>query len=80
LNINERKTSALGVARKRVLGVKVLLRARGLPSKGEARALHHQPAPALTLTMPCLLLLTAQQVAKRLNTIENPKLTKLKNK
>ena len=26
---------------------------RGLPSKGEARALHHQPAPALTLTMPC---------------------------
>ena len=29
---------------------------RGLPSKGEARALHHQPAPALTLTMPCLLL------------------------
>ena len=29
---------------------------RGLPSKGEARALHHQPAPASTLTMPCLLL------------------------
>ncbi len=27
---------------------------RGLPSKGEARAIHHQPAPALTLTMPCL--------------------------
>ncbi len=26
---------------------------RGLPSKGESRALHHQPAPALTLTMPC---------------------------
>ena len=26
---------------------------RGLLSKGEARALHHQPAPALTLTMPC---------------------------
>ena len=26
---------------------------RGLPSKGEARALHHQPAPASTLTMPC---------------------------
>jgi hypothetical protein len=35
---------------------------RGLPSKGEARALHHQSglAPALTLTTPCLcsLLLT----------------------
>ena len=29
---------------------------RGLPSKGEAHALHHQPAPALTLTTPCLLL------------------------
>ncbi len=29
---------------------------RGLPSKEEARALHHQPAPASTLTMPCLLL------------------------
>ena len=29
---------------------------RGLPSKGEARALHHQPAPALTLTTPCFLL------------------------
>ena len=27
---------------------------RGLPSKGEARALHHQPVPALTLTMPCI--------------------------
>ena len=29
---------------------------RGLPSKGEARALHHQPAPASTLTTPCSLL------------------------
>ncbi len=28
---------------------------RGLPSKGDARALHHQPAPALTLTTPCLI-------------------------
>ena len=27
---------------------------RGTPSRGEARALHHQPVPALTLTMPCL--------------------------
>jgi hypothetical protein len=27
---------------------------RGLPSKGETRTLHHQPALALTLTMPCL--------------------------
>jgi hypothetical protein len=27
---------------------------RGLPSKGEARALHHQPAPALTLTIALL--------------------------
>jgi hypothetical protein len=26
---------------------------RGPPSKGEARALHHQPAPALTLITPC---------------------------
>ena len=26
---------------------------RGLPSKGRARALLHQPAPASTLTMPC---------------------------
>jgi hypothetical protein len=26
----------------------------GTPSRGEARALHHQPFPALTLTMPCL--------------------------
>ena len=25
-----------------------------MPSKGEARALHLQPVPALTLTMPCL--------------------------
>ena len=29
---------------------------RGLPSKGEAHALHHQPDPALTLTTPCFLL------------------------
>ena len=29
---------------------------RGLPSKGEARALHHQTTPGSTLTMPCLLL------------------------
>ena len=27
---------------------------RGTPSRGEARALHHQPVPALTLTMPCI--------------------------
>jgi hypothetical protein len=27
---------------------------RGTPSRGEARALHHLPVPALTLTMPCL--------------------------
>ena len=27
---------------------------RGTPSRAEARALHHQPVPALTLTMPCL--------------------------
>jgi hypothetical protein len=27
---------------------------RGLLSKGDARALHHQPAPALTFTVPCL--------------------------
>ena len=27
---------------------------RGTPSRREARALHHQPVPALTLTMPCL--------------------------
>ena len=27
---------------------------RGTPSRGEARTLHHQPVPALTLTMPCL--------------------------
>ena len=27
---------------------------QGLPSKGEARALHHQPAPALTLTIALL--------------------------
>jgi len=30
---------------------------RGLPSKGEARALHHQPAPALTLTIALLFAL-----------------------
>ena len=34
---------------------------RGLPSKGEARALHHQPAPALTLTTPCSLLSIARR-------------------
>ena len=28
---------------------------RGTPSRGEARALHHQPVPALTLTMSCIL-------------------------
>ena len=27
---------------------------RGTPSRGEARALHHQPVPALTVTMPCI--------------------------
>ena len=27
---------------------------RDTPSRGEARALHHQPVPGLTLTMPCL--------------------------
>ena len=26
----------------------------GTPSRGEARALHHQPVPAMTLTMPCI--------------------------
>jgi len=41
---------------------------RGLPSKGEARALHHQPAPALTLTTPCFCSLSPQVVS---NTIEN---------
>jgi len=30
---------------------------RGLPSKGEARALHHQPAPASTLTIALLFAL-----------------------
>ena len=34
---------------------------RGLPSKGEARALHHQPAPASTLTTPCSLLSIARR-------------------
>ena len=33
---------------------------RCLPSKGEARALHHQPAPALTLYMPCLCFSSSQ--------------------
>jgi hypothetical protein len=53
ISSHERKTAALGVPRKRVLGVKVLLRARGLPSKGEARALHHQPAPSVDLGGDC---------------------------
>ena len=29
---------------------------RGLPSEGEACAIHHQPAPALTLTTPCFVI------------------------
>ena len=36
---------------RRVLGIKILLRAGAC--KGDARALHHQPVPALTLTTPC---------------------------
>ncbi len=50
---------------------------RGLPSKGEARALHHQPAPASTLTMPCFCSHT-RQVAKSPRPYRNPKLTKLR--
>ncbi len=46
----------------------------GLPSKGEARALHHQPAPALTLTMPCLLL-SLDQVSNAQTLSKNPQLT-----
>jgi hypothetical protein len=54
---------------------------RGLPSKGEARALHHQPAPASTLTMSCLcstLILATRQVAKSPRPYRKPKLTKLR--
>jgi hypothetical protein len=43
------KAPALGVLRKEVLRVNVLLRGRGLPSKGEARAPHHRPCPSIDL-------------------------------
>jgi hypothetical protein len=57
---NERKAAALGVPLKRVLGIKVLLRA-GV-SRPREKLAHSitSLAPALTLTPPCLcsLLLT----------------------
>ena len=46
--------TAPGVPRKRVLGGQGSSACRGTPSRGEARALHHQPVPALTLTMTCI--------------------------
>ena len=49
---------------------------RGLPSKGEARALHHQPAPASTLTTPCSLLSIARRKRNALKHYWEPRLTK----
>ena len=49
---------------------------RGLPPKGEARALHHQPAPASTLTTPCSLLCLStsfRQVAHQKTTVRKIK-------
>ena len=53
---------------------------RGLPSNGEARALHHQPAPASTLTMPCFMppFAPPSTGGGALNTTEKSKLTKPK--
>jgi hypothetical protein len=51
---NERKAAALGVPRKGVLGIKVLLRAGVCrPREKLARSITSL-APALTLTTPCL--------------------------
>jgi len=48
---------------------------RGLPSKGEARALHHQPAPASTLTTPCSLLSIARRKRNALKHYWEPRLS-----
>ncbi len=47
---------------------------RGLPSKGEARALHHQPAPALTFnrTMSCFVRLLLLEPTKAAKACPNP--------
>jgi hypothetical protein len=37
--------AALGAPRKRILGIKIPLRCRGLPCKGQPRALDHQLCP-----------------------------------
>jgi hypothetical protein len=52
---------------------------RGLPSKGEVRALHHHPVPALTFTMSCLLPSRRSHRLRRFSTVSNnPKSTNLR--
>ena len=51
---NERNAAALGVPRKRVLGIKVLLRAGVCRLREKLARSITSLAPALTLTMPCL--------------------------
>ena len=51
---------------------------QGLPSKGEARTLHHQPDPALTLTTPCFLLSALSTRCRNVQIqSKNPQLTKI---
>jgi hypothetical protein len=51
---------------------------RGLPSKGEARALHHQPDLDHALLLLSSKFLAVRQVEKQLKTLEKSKLTKTK--